>query len=90
MIPQPARIARFQARYGDAGASFRLLVEEFLQRAPEFPGDLALARRISEALADLEYALDGGAAYREERVRAGEACLKNTREARERAAGGAA
>lgn len=36
-----------------------LLVEEFINRAPEFKGDLDLAALLGEAMADLESALRG-------------------------------
>ena len=32
-------------------------IEELIRKAPEFPGDLELSKRIGELVADLEFAL---------------------------------
>lgn len=45
-------IQDFKERYGTRGGS--LLIEEFIRRAPEFPGDAQLARILGTLCADLE------------------------------------
>lgn len=48
-------IQEFKTKYGTKG--WRLLVEEFINRAPTFRGDTVLAKGIGEMMADLESAL---------------------------------
>lgn len=50
-------IDEFKAKYGQHGLAFRLTLEEFIQRAPEFKGGFALAKLLGEQMADLESAL---------------------------------
>lgn len=45
---------KFKQKYGTKGTGFRLLVEEFVHRAPEFKGDRMLAEAIGVAMDDLE------------------------------------
>lgn len=50
-------IAEFRKKYGAHGKQFRLLVEEFIARAPSFEGEEGLSRELGFAMADLEAAL---------------------------------
>lgn len=45
----------FQKKWGTHG--WQLPIEEFIRRAPEFKGDLELAKVIGEIFADLESVL---------------------------------
>lgn len=51
------RVSEFKAKYGEHGAGLRLVIEEFIKRAPEFKGDSELAKMIGEGMADLEAVL---------------------------------
>lgn len=50
-------INEFKSKYGEVG--WRFLIEEFIRRAPEFPGDRKIAAEIGIMCADLESALRG-------------------------------
>ena len=45
----------FLAKYGTRG--WQLVVEEFIRRAPSFPGDIKLATEIGRTFGDLESVL---------------------------------
>lgn len=50
-------IQEFRKKYGAHGLQLRLLVEEYLDRAPYFRGQADLAEELGIAMADLESAL---------------------------------
>lgn len=47
---------KFLKKWGTDG--WRLLIAEFMQRAPEFPGDGDLANKLGEMVADLDSVLE--------------------------------
>lgn len=55
----PMNIEEFKKQYGVRGFGLSSLVQEFIRRSPEFPGDRELAGMIGEVMADLESALVG-------------------------------
>lgn len=46
----------FKKEHGSRGLS--LLIQEFIRKAPEFEGDMELAKKLGRIVGDLEYALD--------------------------------
>lgn len=46
----------FKKEHGSRGLS--LLIQEFIRKAPEFEGDMELAKKLGQVMGDLEYALD--------------------------------
>jgi|SRR3990167_8393210 len=52
-------IEDFKRKYRANGKTFFLLIEEYIRRASEFPGEGRLAKEIGIACADLESALRG-------------------------------
>ena len=53
---EPTSVERYLAAYGTCGMT--LLVSQFVQRAPEFKGDQAIAAELGVAVAMLEAALN--------------------------------